>query len=369
MKKSRFTESQIVGVLKQVDAGHKVDDVCREHGISSATYYNWKSKYGGMEASELRRMKGLEDENARLKRMYADLSLTHEATKDLIKKKGLVTDQRRDAVINLVVQGLSVKTACDVVGLSRSSYNREPTDWRARDAAFIAAIQLILKEAPRAGFWKIFKRLRLKGYAFNHKRVYRVYCRLGLNLPRRTKRVLPKRPLVPLAVEPTVNHQWALDFMHDTLYCGKRFRVLNVIDEATRECLAIEVDTSLPAQRLVRVMDQLKVERGLPNQIRVDNGPELISSTFADWCKDNAIALVYIQKGKPQQNGFAERFNGSFRREFLDAYLFESLSQVRDMAWLWQLDYNDERPHESLGHLPPSIYRQKLESSSLVVSH
>jgi len=117
------------------------------------------------------------------------------------------------------------------------------------------------------------------GHHFNHKRVYRVYCRLGLNLPRRTK----------------------------------RFRVLNVIDEGTRECLAIEVDTSLPAPRLVRVMEQLKGDRGLPKQIRVDNGPELVLSTFVEWCEEHDIQLVYIQLGKPQQNGFAERFNGSFR--------------------------------------------------------
>ena len=203
------------------------------------------------------------------------------------------------------------------------------------------------------------------GHNFNHERVYRVYCRLSLYLPRRTKRVLPKRPLAPLQVVARPNHQWALDFMHDTLYCGKRFRVLNVIDGGTRECLAIEVDTSLPAPRLVRVMEQLKGDRGLPKQIRVDNGPELVSSTFVDWCEEHDIQLVYIQPGKPQQNGFAERFNGSFRREFLNAYLFESLGQVREMAWFWQLDYNDERPHESLGNLPPRIYRQKLSRVSL----
>ena len=116
-------------------------------------------------------------------------------------------------------------------------------------------------------------------------------------------------------------------------------------------------------------MEQLKGDRGLPKQIRVDNGPELVSSAFADWCEEHDIQLVYIQPGKPQQNGFAERFNGSFRREFLNAYLFESLGQVREMAWFWQLDYNDERPHESLGNLPPRIYRQKLENSNLAVSH
>ncbi len=113
--------------------------------------------------------------------------------------------------------------------------------------------------------------MRLKGYPFNHKRVHRVYCRMGLNLKRRTKRVLPKRITVPLEVVDAANEQWALDFMHDSLYCGRPFRTLNVIDEGTRECLAIEVDTSLPASRLIRVLDRLKVERGLPRQIRLDN--------------------------------------------------------------------------------------------------
>lgn len=277
--------------------------------------------------------------------------------------------ERRADAKELVSQGVPVSTACAAVGLSRASFYRTPTDWRVRDAGVIEAIQGVLKKAPRSGFWKVYSRLRLKGCGFNHKRVYRVYCRLGLNLPRRTKRVLPPRPRIPLEVIAAPNHQWALDFMHDTLYCGRRIRVLNVIDEGTRECLSIEVDTSLPALRLVRVMERLKAERGLPNQIRVDNGPELISIVFADWCRDNDIELVYIQPGKPQQNGFAERFNGSFRREFLNAYLFESVSQVREMAWLWQLDYNEERPHESLGNLPPSIYRQKLENSNLAVSH
>ena len=142
-----------------------------------------------------------------------------------------------------------------------------------------------------------------------------------------------------------------------------------MIDEGTRECLSIEVDTSLPAQRVIRTLERLKDQRRLPKQIRLDNGPELRSTQFVDWCELNHIELAYIKPGKPQQNGFAERFNGSFRREFLDAYLFENLTQVRNMAWVWQEDYNNERPHDSLGKLPPAVYRQKLENSSLEVSH
>lgn len=194
---------------------------------------------------------------------------------------------------------------------------------------------------------------------------------MGLNKPRRRRKILPKRIAKPLSVKAIANHQWALDFMHDSLYCGRRFRTLNVIDEGTRECLAIEIDTSLPSERVIRVLEQLKNERGLPKQLRLDNGPELISAVFVDWCEENKVELLHIQPGKPTQNGFVERFNGSFRREFLNVYLFESISQVQEMAWHWRIDYNEERPHDSLGGLPPNVYRQtlELENSSLGVSH
>lgn len=142
---------------------------------------------------------------------------------------------------------------------------------------------------------------------------------MGLNLKRRAKRFLPKRIAQPLAVLEQSNYQWALDFMHDTLYCSKRLRTLNVVDEGTRECLAIGVGTSLPTGRVVPVLEQLKAERGLLTQLRMDNGPELISATLTDWCETNNIELVYIQPSKPQKNGFVERFNGWFSRGFLDA--------------------------------------------------
>jgi putative transposase len=272
--------------------------------------------------------------------------LENDALKHLIKKKGLVTDDKREAANDLHQHGLSIHQSCQLVGLSRASYYRQPKDWREADAGVIDAINHELKKSSQAGFWKIFRRIRRRGYVFNFKRVYRVYKAMGLNKPRRIKRVLPKRIAKPLTVQALSNHQWALDFMHDSLYCGKRFRTLNVIDEGTRECLAIEVDTSLPSERVIRVLEQLKQERGLPKQLRLDNGPELISAAFMDWCEAHEIELLHIQPGKPTQNGFAERFNGSFRREFLDSYLFESVSQVREMAWYWRIDYNEERPHD-----------------------
>ena len=183
-----------------------------------------------------------------------------------------MTADKREAAEHLRDQGVSTSKACNITGMGRATFYRKPVDWRQRDAAVIDALNEHIAKSPQAGFWKCYKRIRRAGHVFNHKRVYRVYRRMGLNKPRRIKRVLPKRLPVPLEVLPVANHQWALDFMHDSLYCGKTFRTLNIIDEGTRECLAIEVDSSLPAARVVRVLNRLKEERGLPKQIRMDNG-------------------------------------------------------------------------------------------------
>lgn len=160
MKKSRFSETQIFGILKEVDAALKVGQVCRKHGINSATFYNWKSKYGGLKASDVKRIKELEDENARLKKMFADLSLENNAIKELIAKKGLVAADKRESAEFLAAQGVNVTHACKAVGLGRASYYRESMGWRKRDADVIDAFNKQIEKSPRAVFWKCFKRMR-----------------------------------------------------------------------------------------------------------------------------------------------------------------------------------------------------------------
>ena len=150
--------------------------------------------------------------------------------------------------------------------------------------------------------------------------------------------------------------------MSDTLYGGRRFRTLNVLDEGVREGLAIEIDTSLPAERVVRVLEQVVAWRGQPQAIRLDNGPELIADRFMTWCVDRGIELRYIQPGKPDQNAFIERFNRTYRTEVLNAYVFESLDQVREITAEWLRSYNEERPHAALAGLPPTLYRAQLEA-------
>jgi len=193
---------------------------------------------------------------------------------------------------------------------------------------------------------------------------------MKLNLPRRAKKRLPVRKRQSMEVLNLPNQVWSLDFMSDTLYSGRRIRVLNVLDEGTREALDIVIDTSLPAVRLVRVMERLKEWRGLPGAIRCDNGPEFTSLGFVEWCGSNGIELLYIQPGKPNQNAFIERFNRTFREEVLNAYLFEGLEQAQNIANDWIRGYNEQRPHESLGGLPPSLFRAKVvaESSTFELS-
>ncbi len=256
--------------------------------------------------------------------------------------------------------GLSRSRACAAIQLSRSSWYRAATGPR-QDEEIVAALNALVEKRPRWGFWKCYDRLRLNGHCWNHKRVYRVYKLMKLNLPRRTKRRLPKRVQQPMAVEARPNVHWSMDFMSDTLYHGRRFRTLNVLDEGVREILDIVIDTSIPGARVVRTLDQLIEWRGKPKAIRVDNGPEYLSQVFADWCQSNGIALNYIQPGKPNQNAYIERFNRTFRHEVLDAYLFESLGQVREITRHWMTEYNEERPHDSLGRIPPAMFRRQVE--------
>jgi len=225
-----------------------------------------------------------------------------------------------------------------------------------RDGAVVAALTVLVEQHGRWGFWKCFARLRLDGHGWNHKRVHRVYCALRLNVPRRAKRRVPTRLRQPLVAPTTVNGVWALDFMHDALYGGRPFRTFNVLDEANREGLAIEVGVSIPAARVIRVLEQLLELYGRPAAFRLDNGPELTAQAFTDWAQAQGIALLYIQPGRPDQNAFIERFNRSYREEVLDAYVFTACDEVQTISDDWLLSYNDYRPHEALGNLPPTRF-------------
>jgi putative transposase len=240
------------------------------------------------------------------------------------------------------------------VQLPRSSfqYKSVPKD----DSALQDALTQVTAQHPNIGFWQSYHRLRNRGVTCNHKRLRRVYRAMGLHGRRRAKRRLPERIKQPLTIPTHLNQMWSIDFMSDSLADGRKYRLLNVMDDFNRESLAIEADTSLPSLRVIRTLSRIMEERGTPSCIRTDNGPEFISHQLQQWCHDKGISLQYIQPGKPTQNAFIERKNGSMRRELLKAYIFNHLNEVKQMSEEWRRDYNEERPHKALGYLSPTRY-------------
>jgi putative transposase len=237
------------------------------------------------------------------------------------------------------------------VGLPRSVYRYQPQP--SKDQPVIDLLLELAHQKPEFGFKKLFELLKRRGHQWNHKRVHRLYCHLKLNKRRKGKRRLPARNPVPLVVSQRANDCWSADFMSDQLWEGRRFRTFNVIDDFNREALAIEVDFSLQAERVVRVLDRIASWRGLPKKLRLDNGPELISLALAEWAEQKGVSLEFIRPGKPMQNGFIERFNRSYREAVLDMYIFQTLDEVREQSARWVKEYNEERPHEALGNLTP----------------
>ena len=251
------------------------------------------------------------------------------------------------------LRGVSIALACRAFGVSETCYRYSPL--LSDENEMIADLLVGLTDARKTwGFGLCLLHLRnVKGHPWNHKRVYRIYRELELNLRIRPRRRLRRDRPDTLSVPTAANQVWSMDFMQDRLADGRGLRTFNVLDDYNREGLGIEVDLSLPSQRVIRALEQIIEWRGKPAMLRCDNGPEYISQTLIDWANSHHITLIYIQPGKPNQNAYVERYNRTVRHEWLDMHDFRSVSHAQQLAteWLWR--YNNERPNTAIGGLPP----------------
>ena len=252
---------------------------------------------------------------------------------------------------------LSERHACGLLGMHRGSWRYRRRE--RRDAALRARLRELAGERPRFGYRRLHRMLRREKengtpkWRVNHKRVYRLYREEGLAMRRNRRKRFRAEARVPLVLPTRANQVWTMDFTRDSLASGGKFRTLNLMDGYTREAPRIEVDTSLPGQRVVRMLDEVKQVRGVPEAIQVDNGPEFIRRAVDQWAYAHGVALHFIDPGKPTQNAFIESFNGKFRDECLNHNWFVSLNDARRIIEAWRVDYNTVRPHSSLGYQTP----------------
>jgi putative transposase len=252
------------------------------------------------------------------------------------------------------VHGMSQRRACRLIGLDRTSCRYRSC--RGDDRAARERLRAIAAERRRFGYRRLGWMLAREGIVMNLKKLYRLYREERLAVRRRRGRRRAIGTRAPLAVPIAADQRWSLDFVADQLTNGRRFRILAVVDDFTRECLALVPDTSLPGQRVVRELDRLIATRARPAAIVSDNGTELTGNAVLRWAADQRIAWHYIDPGKPVQNAFVESFNGRFRDECLNENLFDTLAAARRLIEAWRVDYNTVRPHSRLGNLPPAIY-------------
>ncbi|MBY3256455.1 IS3 family transposase [Rhizobium laguerreae] len=359
MKRNRFTDEQIIGILKEHEAGTPVSELCRKHGVSDASIYKWKAKFGGMEVSEAKRLKTLEEENTKLKRLLADAMLDNAALKDLFGKEVVTPAAKRKAVAHLMSHHeMSERRACKAIGFCRMTVRYETR--RDNDHELRERMKALAHERRRFGYRRIHVLLRREGHLVNHKRLFRLYREEKLAVRKRSGRKRAIGTRAPMLVPMVANDRWSLDFVSDQFTDGRRLRILTVVDDCTRECLALVADTSLSGLRVARELDRIIEERGKPRMIVSDNGSEFTSNAILQWADRTKVDWHYIAPGKPIQNAFIESFNGRLRDEFLNETLFSSLAHARSALSNWRSDYNDQRPHSGLGWLTPAEFAQTL---------
>src|SRR5829696_6738358 len=366
MPRKRHKPEEIVAKLRQVDVlvsqGQGVADAVRSIGVTEVTYYRWRQEYGGLKTEQVRRLKGLETENARLRRAAAPGGGRPHARRADPQGGRLgkpPSPARRRACIEHVRDKLQVseRRACAALGQHRSTQRKLP---RGRDdeERLTADIIELARRYGRHGYRKLAELLRsTAGRVVNDKRVERIWRREGLKVPAKQ----PKRGRLWLADGSCVrlraerpNHVWSYDFVEDRTHDGRKYRMLNLVDEFTHECLAIRVARELKAADVIDVLSDLFILRGVPGHVRPDNGPEFVAEAVQAWITAVGAKTAYIAPGSPWENGFVESFNARLRDELLDGEIFYTLREAQIVIESWRRHYNAVRPHAALGYKAPA---------------
>ncbi|WP_454280858.1 IS3 family transposase [Sphingomonas sp. Marseille-Q8236] len=361
MPAKKHKPEEIIGKLREVEIvlgqGGTTAEACRRIAVSEQTYYRWRKEYGGLKTDQARRMKDLEKENARLRRAISDLTLDKLILQEAAKGK-LLSPARRRRCIDQVreVVAVSERRVCRVLGQHRSTQRKVPCG-ADDEQALTDDVVAVAKQYGRYGYRRVTALLHAAGWSVNHKRVERIWRREGLKVPQRQ----PKRGRLWLNDGSCIRlrpeypgHVWAYDFVEERTHDGRKFRILTIIDEASRECLALVVSRQLRHEDVLAALADLFIERGPPAHIRSDNGSEFIATAVQTWLGQIGVKTLYIAPGSPWENGYNESFNGSLRDELLNGEIFYSLAEARVLIEAWRRHYNTVRPHSSLGYRPPA---------------
>ncbi|UWQ74978.1 IS3 family transposase [Leisingera sp. M658] len=361
MGTKRHKPEEIVTKLRQVEVlvgqGIARVDAIREVRVTEQTYYRWRKQYGGMGTDQLRELKRLQKENERLRRAVSDLTLDKLILTEAAKGK-LLCPARRRACIDHVrsLFRVSERRVCRVLKQHRSTQRKLPKG-RADEARLVADMIVLARQYGRYGYRRIAALLRGAGWQVNDKRAERLWRREGLKVPMKQPRKgrlwLNDGSCVRLRPEYR-HHVWSYDFVHCRTEDGKVFRTLNILDEFSRECLAIRVKRKLNSGDVIDALSDLFILRGIPAYIRSDNGPEFVAQAVRDWIAAVGARTAYIEPGSPWENGYCESFNARLRDELLNGEIFYGLREAQILIEQWRKHYNTKRPHSALGYRPPA---------------
>ncbi|MDN7598091.1 IS3 family transposase [Burkholderia multivorans] len=361
MPQKKHKPEEIVAKLRQVDVllsqGRSVGEAVRSIGVTQFTYYRWRKEFGGLKGDQVKHLKELEKENDRLRKAVSDLTLEKLILKEAAFGKLLSPARRRRCVDHVMAKfSVSERFACKVLGQHRSTQRKKPQG-RPDEEALTSDIIRLASRYGRYGYRRITAMLRSEGWTVNAKRVERIWRREGLKVPQKQ----PKKGRLWLNDGSCIrlwpeypNHVWSYDFVEGRTHDGRKFRMLNIIDEFTRECMAIRIARKLNSTDVIDALSDLFILRGVPGHVRSDNGPEFIAKAVREWIVAVGAKTAFIEPGSPWENGYCESFNSKLRDELLNGEIFYSLAEAKVIIEAWRRYYNTERPHSSLGYKPPA---------------